>query len=569
MRTGGCAVQQALTPEAAAIVTQAVALAKRRGHAQVTPLHVANTMLAAPTGLLRAACQQSHSHPLQCKALELCFNVALNRLPAGSPSFPMLSNQYYPSISNALVAAFKRAQAHHRRGSVENQIPCPKIELEQLVISILDDPSVSRVMREAGFSSPQVKSNVEKVVSLETSKNEITITSENDDVCNIIESLLTSRKRRSLVIVGECVSKIEITVKKLMDRIDRGNVPKDLREVKFISISPLYSFCNLQRHLVEQKMGELFCLVKSLVSKGVVLYLGDLNWISEYRVRLEKERSYYCSVEHMIMEIGRLVNCGTGENIINEKFWVMGIANFQTYMRCRNGFNSLEDVWRLSPVSIPADQGRSKARHGREENGSCRLLLSNGEVKLNCCADCSSKFEAEAKKLKNSCDTNKPKLSNLPPWLKDESRRLYNNDQVRNVKKKMFAQAMSVNPHRVFLLDDLEQADYFSRMGIKRAIERGRIRNNENGEEVSFCDAIIVLCCERFRSRSSRACSLCTHKLTENGGGAGEEEEMSLSNCGPLDLNISFRDDDSVVDGQDIDALGILENVDRCVVFKF
>ncbi|KAK6131609.1 hypothetical protein DH2020_034623 [Rehmannia glutinosa] len=570
MRTGGCAVQQALTPEAAAIVTQAVALAKRRGHAQVTPLHVANTMLAAPTGLLRAACQQSHSHPLQCKALELCFNVALNRLPAGSPI-----------------------------------------------------------------------------------------------------------KRRSLVIVGECVSKIETTVKELMDRIDRGNVPEDLKEVKFISIPPLYSFCNLQRHLVEQKMGELVCLVKSLVSKGVVLYLGDLNWISEYRVSLEKERSYYCSVEHMIMEIGRLVNCGIGENI-NGKFWVMGIANFQTYMRCRNGFNSLEDVWRLSPVTIPADSlglslisdqsnEHSEARHGREENGSCRLLISNGEVELNCCADCSSKFEAEAKKLENGCDTNEPISSNLPPWLKDESTRLCNNNDQREIipeiagtilqcrsgmlrrknkitlgntdikeetwllflgpdvkaKEKIsrhlakvvfgsysnfvsigisgfisltrsdnssgdyyyrnkrgrdeencssyidrFAQAMSVNPHRVFFLDDLELADYFSRMGIKRAIERGRTRNNENGEEVSFCDAIIVLSCERFGSRSSRACSPCTHKLTVNGGGDGEEETSLADNCGPLDLNISF-DDDSVVDGQDIDDLGILENVDRCVVFKF
>ena len=86
MRTAGsCAVQQGLTAEAATVVKQAVTLAKRRGHAQVTPLHVASTMLSAANGLLRTACLQSHSHPLQCKALELCFNVALNRLPAATP----------------------------------------------------------------------------------------------------------------------------------------------------------------------------------------------------------------------------------------------------------------------------------------------------------------------------------------------------------------------------------------------------------------------------------------------------------------------------------------------------
>ena len=174
MRAGGCTVQQSLTAEAAAVVKQAVSLARRRGNAQVTPLHVASAMLAAPAGLLRAACLRSHSHPLQCKALELCFNVALNRLPASAAvaSSPLLGghghHHYYPpSLSNALVAAFKRAQAHQRRGSVESQqhpVLAVKIELEQLVVSILDDPSVSRVMREAGFSSTQVKANVEQAV---------------------------------------------------------------------------------------------------------------------------------------------------------------------------------------------------------------------------------------------------------------------------------------------------------------------------------------------------------------------------------------------------------------------
>ncbi|KAK4382353.1 protein SMAX1-LIKE 3 [Sesamum angolense] len=262
MRSGGCAVQQALTVEAAGVVKQAVVLAKRRGHAQVTPLHVANTMLATSSGLFRVACLESHSHPLQCKALELCFNVALNRLPASS-SNPMLAppHSQHPSISNALVAAFKRAQAHQRRGSIENQqqpLLAVKIELEQLIISILDDPSVSRVMREAGFSSTQVKNNVEKAVSLElcsqssppqknnskedslltlqpsssppTTQNErktrnpSEIPIRNEDVNIMIETLSTSRKRKSLVIVGECISNLETTVSGLMDRVDKGEV---------------------------------------------------------------------------------------------------------------------------------------------------------------------------------------------------------------------------------------------------------------------------------------------------------------------------------------------------------
>lgn len=441
MRAGGCTVQQALTVEAANVVKQAVALARRRGHAQVTPLHVANTMLAASNGLLRTACLQSHSHPLQCKALELCFNVALNRLPASSSSssLPTMlghhhhhSQQQYPTISNALVAAFKRAQAHQRRGSIENQqqpLLAVKIELEQLIISILDDPSVSRVMREAGFSSSQVKNNVEQAVSsLELCSHQVPSTRNNninnksnikennllhhvfpqpstaavaaesaeekaskpssaaahdptaaaavkdEDVLSVIDCLLTGRKR-SIVVVGECLANIDGVVRGLMDKVNKGNVPEALKEVKFISI-PLISFSHHRhREEVEQKIGELTCLVRGLMDKGVILYLGDLKWITDFIImkassssssgdheqgmmRRSYYNNYYCPVEHMITEFGRLLmsSSGMGEN---GKCWLMGIATFQTYMRCRSGSGSghqrsLETLWGLHPITLPA-----------------------------------------------------------------------------------------------------------------------------------------------------------------------------------------------------------------------
>lgn len=374
MRAGGFTIQQALSSDAATIIKQSVTLARRRGHVQVTPLHVANTMLSGATGLLRTAClqSQSHSHPLQCKALELCFNVALNRLPTSSSS-PMLGSHHsqHPSISNALVAAFKRAQAHQRRGSIENQqqpLLAVKIELEQLVISILDDPSVSRVMREAGFSSTQVKTNVEQVVSLElssqTPSKECTkessvdnrhlsqVTVRNEDVMCVIEHLVNKQRSHSVVVVGECVATIEGVVRRVMEKVDKGEVHETLKDVKFISI-PLFSFGQLSRCEVEQKLSELRSLVKGFLQRGVVLYLGDLKWISEFRISSWRHgRGYYCPIEHLIIELGRLV-CGIKEEI-NAKLWVMGISSLQTYMKCRNGNPSLEIVWKLHPLTIPA-----------------------------------------------------------------------------------------------------------------------------------------------------------------------------------------------------------------------
>ncbi|XP_022743934.1 protein SMAX1-LIKE 3-like [Durio zibethinus] len=386
MRAGVCTVQQALTAEAANLVKQALALARRRGHAQVTPLHVASAMLASSTGLLRRACLQSHSHPLQFRALELCFNVALNRLPA-STSSPLLGlhHSHHPSLSNALVAAFKRAQAHQRRGSIENQqqpILALKIELEHLIISILDDPSVSRVMREAGFSSTQVKSKVEQTVSLEifsqtpsakenakphvlganvshsTSHTQVGFglslgkpqdQVRNEDVTNVLNTIVN--KRENTVIIGESVAIAESVVRGVMDKFEKGLVSGDLRYVQFISL-PLFSLRNLPKDEVEQKIVELKCLVKSYMGRGVVLYLGDLKWISEFWSSYgEQRRNYYCPLEHIIMELKRLV-CGIRET---GKLFLMGIATFQTYMKCKTGHPSLETIWELCPLTISVD----------------------------------------------------------------------------------------------------------------------------------------------------------------------------------------------------------------------
>ncbi|XBH87968.1 hypothetical protein VPH35_075330 [Triticum aestivum] len=151
--TGG--QEHALGEEAAAVVRQAVSLARQRGHAQVTPLHIASAMLSASpaaAAILRAACARFQFHSLQQhNALDPRLDVALGRLPLARPASVVhhSGDRVEPAPSNAFLAALKRAQAHRgRRGALVG-------ELEQLVLSILDDPSVDRVMRAAGFSSSQ------------------------------------------------------------------------------------------------------------------------------------------------------------------------------------------------------------------------------------------------------------------------------------------------------------------------------------------------------------------------------------------------------------------------------
>ncbi|XP_054802991.1 protein SMAX1-LIKE 3-like [Prosopis cineraria] len=478
MRAGICSIQlQALTAEAANVVKQAVSLATRRGHAQVTPLHVASAMLATSAGLLRRACLQCHSHPLQCKALELCFNVALNRLPASTPS-PLLGPHYSthcnsnntPSLSNALVAAFKRAQSHQRRGSIETQnqpILALKIELEQLVISILDDPSVSRVMREAGFSSTLVKSKVEQSVSVEIPSQQQNTTAkskpppqvvghfegslvlkpikrDNDNSNNVnndddVESVVSEvlNRRRNVVVVSESVGNAEGLARGAMERI--GNV------VQVVSI-PLVSFRNIRKEEVERKILELRCLVKSYMggsSRGVVLYLGDLKWLFEFweshccannhQQEMMMMMKSYCSVEHMVMEVKRLVSAsGGGEMSTGNRVSLMGISTFKTYIKCKtNCHPSLETLWELYPFRAPVPSLSLSLNIHRdlEAQDGCFEDESSVRKNLTCCRDCSVSFDREAQSIintsrlaKKDCSGTTMSISStsrLPTWLQN------------------------------------------------------------------------------------------------------------------------------------------------------
>ncbi|XP_073126506.1 protein SMAX1-LIKE 3-like isoform X2 [Henckelia pumila] len=502
MRSGGYTLQQSLSPESAAVVKQAIGFARRRGHAQVTPLHVASTMLASSTCLLKRACLKSNSHPLQCRALELCFNVALNRLPTAVSSPLSNPHSHFPSLSNALIAAFKRAQAHQRRGSIENQQQQPilalKIEIEQLIISILDDPSISRVMREAGFSSTQVKINVEQAVSLEICRSKSPVLScpskeitkslvlgnglslgrtenlaKNDDVTSVFEALM-NKKTRNTVIVSECSSTAERIVRKVIDKFDRRDVPSGMKSVQFISV-PLFTLQNISKQEFEVKLGELRSIVKAYVNTGAVLYLGNLDWVSEFwcNYREQSKGFYSCPVEYMMMELSRLIN-GVGEN---RRLWLMGVANFKTYAKCKSGHPSLETLWSLYPLTIQDSSslalslsldGETYDRFSKEAVDDSKWLFHKAGVKkhLICCSDCSANFEREARGLTStkqefaavSCS------SNLPSWLqqyKNENKEQPSNDQecekIKDLCKKWNSICTSVHrkPHFLEKVFDL------------------------------------------------------------------------------------------------------------------
>ncbi|OMO81725.1 hypothetical protein COLO4_23438 [Corchorus olitorius] len=520
MRSGGCTVQQTLTTEAASVLKHSLSLARRRGHAQLTPLHVAATLLSSRGSILRRAClksqsqshqpypcqsqiSQSHHHPLQCRALELCFNVALNRLPT-TPTPLLLHAQ--PSLSNALIAALKRAQAHQRRGCIEQQqqqqpLLAIKVELEQLIISILDDPSVSRVMREAGFSSTAVKNNIDDTSVFHSSNSNgrggvfsspcspnshptschrdffttttlwqpqqnqhpnpflfsppqnrsvsanYSSSSFKEDIKLVLEVLVRKKVKKNTVIVGDCVSTTQGLVSELTSRIERGDVPEEIRNVHLVNFyfAPL-SLKLMKRQDVHKHVADLKRKVDSIAA--AIIYTGDLRWTAEEEEEEEEEENSdgdnYSPVDHLVSEIGRLMSEYRSSN---KRVWLVATATYQTYMRCQMRQPPLEALWALQPVSLPS-AGLALTLHASSVHDS-RMSLRDGvemkafankeEVeKLSCCPECSWNYEKDVELLFNSASASASAAHQkpLPCWLQPHATATAQKDELEELRRK-------------------------------------------------------------------------------------------------------------------------------------
>ncbi|XP_044463982.1 protein SUPPRESSOR OF MAX2 1-like [Mangifera indica] len=475
MRTGLSTIQQTLTPEAASVLNHSIAEAGRRNHGQTTPLHVAATLLAAPSGFLRQACIKSHpnsSHPLQCRALELCFSVALDRLPTAQNISPGLD----PPISNALMAALKRAQAHQRRGCPEQQqqpLLAVKVELEQLIISILDDPSVSRVMREASFSSPAVKATIEQ--SLNSTPCSVSVSNSSsiglgfrpnlnrnlyvnprlqqgagggvqsgqqrgEEVKRVMDILMRSKKKNP-VLVGE--SEPEMIVKELLIKIESNELDGVLKNVEVIRLGKDFSF---EKGDIVAKLRELSGLIESKMigNGGVIVDMGDLKWLVEQQLGFGVSNlgavQHQQAVAEAVAEMGKMMLRFSGGGG-GGRLWLIGTATCETYLRCQVYHPSMENDWDLQAVPIAAKAAPGMfPRIGNNGNGilsssvgslspfkgfpaaTTRRVSENMDPvrRMSCCPQCMQNYEQELAKLaeKSSSEVkSEAARPSLPQWL--------------------------------------------------------------------------------------------------------------------------------------------------------
>nr|KYP46736.1 Chaperone protein clpB [Cajanus cajan] len=391
MRSGACTLQQTLTAEAASVLKHSLGLARRRGHAQVTPLHVAATLLSLRASSLRRACLKSQphqtSHPLQCRALELCFNVALNRLPT-TPG-PLLHSQPQNQNQNHFLAAYTS-------------------ELKKASASVFP---------------------ITESLPPNSSKEDI----------KVVLDVLLRKKKRNTVIVGDSVPLTEGLVGELMGKLERGDVPDELKSTHFIrfQLAPV-SLRFMKRDEVEMSLSALKRKVDSVVTSGgggAIFYVGDLKWTVEASEKEDGDVCGYNPVDHLVAEIGKLF-CDS-----NTKVWLLATASYQTYMRCQMRQPPLETQWCLQAVPVPSG-GLGLSLHASSlhdskmtisQNPSLMLetrLFKEEQDKLNCCEECASNYEKEAQLFKPGQN----KL--LPSWLQSHTTEAHHKDELSQLKRK-------------------------------------------------------------------------------------------------------------------------------------
>nr|AQY56559.1 D53A [Petunia x hybrida] len=376
MPTPVSTARQCLTEEAARALDDAVSVARRRSHAQTTSLHAVSALLALPSSTLRDACARArscaYSPRLQFRALELSVSVSLDRLPTAKT----LDSE--PPISNSLMAAIKRSQANQRRhpdtfhiyqqlqqhNSSNFSISTLKVELKHFILSILDDPIVSRVFGEAGFRSCDLKLSILNPPTISRTRcpplflcnltdSELNKRGFNfpfSGVSNIDENsrrigeILVKKSCRNPLLVGVCASRALCSFTDCVQKGKGGDVlPEEIKGLTVICVEKeIEEFVagGGSEERMSFKFKEVSDAVECCGSEGVMVNYGEVKVFVD-------DGSVESSVKYVVSKLSQLVQVYCG------KLWLVGAAaSYDIYIKFLARFPTIHKDWDLHLLPI-------------------------------------------------------------------------------------------------------------------------------------------------------------------------------------------------------------------------
>ncbi|CAH9121061.1 unnamed protein product [Cuscuta epithymum] len=464
MPTPATAARQCLTDEAARVLDDAINVARRRTHAQTTSLHAVSALLALPSSVLREACSRarscSYSPRLQFRALELSVSVSLDRLPTAK-------SLDEPPISNSLMAAIKRSQANQRRHpdtfhlyqQLQNQGSCSsssistlKVELKHFVLSILDDPIVSRVLGEAGFRSYDIKLvilNPPTISRLSANPHPPLFFCNSTDYYELnrrpfnfpfstfsgnenvdensrrISEVLVRKSSRNPLLIGAFANDALRYFTECVEKGDDSALPYEINGLSIIcigkEISEFLGTCESEKRMMDLKFKELSDAVEGCTGPGMVVNYGEL------KVFVDGERTE--AVKYVVYELKRLVEVHSG------KLRLVGSAGSdESYIKFLGRFPSIQKDWDLHLLPITTSASITRRFNPRSSlmgsfvpfagffptPSEFENVQSNINQSIARCNLCNEKYEQEVTSLlKGSTTTSVADQhpSNVPPWL--------------------------------------------------------------------------------------------------------------------------------------------------------
>ncbi|KAG2669955.1 hypothetical protein I3760_14G060800 [Carya illinoinensis] len=446
MPTPVSAARQCLTEEAARALEDAVAVARRRSHAQTTSLHAVSALLALPSSTLREACARTrtgaYSPRLQFRALELSVGVSLDRLPSSSKALDE------PPVSNSLMAAIKRSQANQRRHPesfhLHHQIvhgqqqttSLLKVELKHFILSILDDPIVSRVLGEAGFRSCDLKLAIIhppvsrfsrtrfppvflcNLTDSDPGRRSFSLEVSGDENSKRIGQVLLKKSGKNPLLVGVCANDALRSFTECINKGKESALPSELAGLCVINAEKEISgFVN--GVVSEDKMGSKFKELGNAVEQssgpGIIVNFGDLKELIE-------DGASGDAVGFVVSQLTRLLvlNC--------EKLWLMGAAGtYETYLKLLGRFPSIEKDWDLHPLPITSMPLKSGLMGSFVPFGGFFSTTSDFQrpfsrinQSFTRCKLCTENYEQEAAVVRKGGSTISvvDQCSEIVPWLR-------------------------------------------------------------------------------------------------------------------------------------------------------
>ncbi|KAL8213898.1 hypothetical protein R6Q57_003347 [Mikania cordata] len=418
-------VRQYLTETAARALDDAVSVAHKRSHSQTTSLHVVWVLLSSSTSTLRDACARTRSRAysarLQYRALELCINVSLDRMPSSKTK--ILDDE--PPVSNSLMAAIKRSQANQRRhpetfhlyqmhqqlhGS-QPSLSCVKVELKHFILSILDDPVVSRVFGDAGFRSTDIKIAMLNPPSVYSFQKSLSFPVHfNINRCGInfpfavdqgeedfkrIGSVLMKKTSRNPLLIGVSAHTVLTGFTESLKIGKVGFLAAEIEGLNVINIDKQiheYVLGDSSEDMMNLKLQEVRDRAESCRSCGLIVNLGELRLVLDDG-----------STDRFVSELSDLVRTCGG------KLWLIGsVGSYDVYMKMLVKFPNLERDWDLNLLPITCsrlDTDRSQLQFQLPLPSSFTRSFVNESSKhdrsSSCCDACNEKYEQEVSVIMN------------------------------------------------------------------------------------------------------------------------------------------------------------------------